>query len=40
MHFHFNVPRQLARKVFDVDAGSAVDGGWILAGHDAYTHGG
>ena len=36
--FHFDFAGQLTGEVFDVDAGATVDVGWVLAGHQAYTH--
>ena len=38
MDFNLKVAGELAGEVFDVDAGAAVDGGRVFAGHDAYTH--
>ncbi len=37
--FDFDFAGELAGEVFDVDAGPAVDVGWVLAGHEAYAHG-
>ncbi len=36
--FHFDLFCELLGEVFDVDAGAAVDVGWVLAGHEAYAH--
>jgi len=37
-HLHLDLPGQLAREVFDVDAGTAVDLGRVLAGQQADPH--
>jgi len=36
--FDFDELSELAGEIFDVDAGAAVNIGWVLAGHQAYTH--
>jgi hypothetical protein len=38
MNFHLDRPGQLPGEVFNMDPRAAVNVGWILASHQAYTH--